>query len=195
MSQTDIPAVLRRLVIARAGRRCEYGLIHEDDTYFGCEVDHVVSEKHGGPTVVENIAYACLVCTRYKGSDLGSILVPSGDLIRFFHPRLDAWSDHFTSEGAIIKPRSAIGQVTERIFRFNLASRGGGPLAGPEPMPRREEDRRTLAGASSGFARARRGVASPAELGRARVVTRREGRDGTIPVMPTTTKPERARTP
>ena len=36
---------MRRLVIARAGRRCEYCLIHEDDTYFGCEVDHVVSEK------------------------------------------------------------------------------------------------------------------------------------------------------
>jgi hypothetical protein len=44
MSQTYIPAEMRRLVIGRAGRRCEYCLIHEDDTYFGCEVDHVVSE-------------------------------------------------------------------------------------------------------------------------------------------------------
>ena len=123
MSQTYIPAEMRRLVTGRAGRRCEYCLIHEDDTYFGCEVDHVVSEKHGGPTVVENLSYACLVCNRYKGSDLGSILVPSGDLIRFFHPRIDAWSDHFTLEGAIIKPRTTIGQVTERIFRLNAAER------------------------------------------------------------------------
>ena len=44
MSQTYIPAEMRRLVIGRAGRHCEYCLIHEDDTYFGCEVDHVVSE-------------------------------------------------------------------------------------------------------------------------------------------------------
>ena len=44
MSQTYIPAEMRRLVIGRAGSRCEYCLIHEDDTYFGCEVDHVVSE-------------------------------------------------------------------------------------------------------------------------------------------------------
>jgi hypothetical protein len=64
MSQTYIPAEMRRLVIGRAGRRCEYCLIHEDDTYFGCEVDHVVSEKHSGPTVVENLAYACLVWNR-----------------------------------------------------------------------------------------------------------------------------------
>ena len=66
MSQTYIPAETRRLVIGRAGRCCEYCLIHEDDTYFGCEVDHVVSEKHGGLTVAENLAYACLVCNRYK---------------------------------------------------------------------------------------------------------------------------------
>jgi hypothetical protein len=123
MSQTYIPAEMRRLVIGRAGSRCEYCLIHEDDTYFGCEVDHVVSEKHGGLTVVENLAYACLVCNRYKGSDLGSILGPSGDLIRFFNPRIDAWSEHFSLDGAIIKPLTVIGQVTERIFRFNAIER------------------------------------------------------------------------
>ena len=27
---------------------CEYCLIHEDDTVFGCEVDHIISTKHGG---------------------------------------------------------------------------------------------------------------------------------------------------
>ena len=123
MSQTYIPAELRRLVIRRADRRCEYCLIHEDDTYFGCEVDHVVSEKHGGLTVAENLAYACLVCNRYKGSDLGSILVPAGDLIRFFNPRIDAWSDHFSLDGVLIKPLTTIGQVTERIFRFNAMER------------------------------------------------------------------------
>ena len=123
MSQTYIPAETRRLVIGRAGRCCEYCLIHEDDTYFGCEVDHVVSEKHGGLTVAENLAYACLVCNRYKGSDLGSILVPAGDLIRFFNPRIDVWSDHFSLDGTIIKPLTAIGQVTERILRFNAIER------------------------------------------------------------------------
>ena len=123
MSQTYIPAETRRLVIGRAGRCCEYRLIHEDDMYFGCEVDHVVSEKHGGLTVAENLAYACLVCNRYKGSDLGSILVPAGDLIRFFNPRIDVWSDHFSLDGVLIKPLTAIGQVTERIFRFNAMER------------------------------------------------------------------------
>ena len=123
MSRTYIPSEMRRLVISRAGRRCEYGLIHDDDTYFGCEVDHVVSEKHGGLTVVENLAYACLVCNRYKGSDLGSILDRTGDLTRFFNPRIDVWSDHFSLDGVTIQPLTAIGRVTERILRFNALER------------------------------------------------------------------------
>jgi hypothetical protein len=41
---------LRELVASRANRTCEYGLIHESDTYLGCQIDHILSEKHGGPT-------------------------------------------------------------------------------------------------------------------------------------------------
>jgi hypothetical protein len=48
VSTSYISAELRRLVVARAESLCEYCLIHEEDTFFGCEVDHVISEKHGG---------------------------------------------------------------------------------------------------------------------------------------------------
>ncbi len=41
---------LRMLVASRADYLCEYCLIHENDTYFGCEVDHIISIKHGGIT-------------------------------------------------------------------------------------------------------------------------------------------------
>lgn len=56
MSATYISAELGRLVIARADNLCEYCLIHEDDTFFGCEVDHIISEKHGGLTRVATLA-------------------------------------------------------------------------------------------------------------------------------------------
>ena len=69
MSTSYLSAELRRLVSARAGNLCEYCLIHESDTYFGCEVDHVLSEKHGGPTVASNLAFACLFCKRIGGMD------------------------------------------------------------------------------------------------------------------------------
>jgi HNH endonuclease len=119
MSITHIPVELRRLVVARAQRMCEYCLIHEDDTFFGCEADHIVNEKHGGLTIAENLAYACLACNRNKGTDLGSIWEPSDALIRFFNPRVDVWSDHFSLKETLIRPITPTGSVTERIFRLN----------------------------------------------------------------------------
>lgn len=122
MSSTYIGAALRRRVVARANGICEYCLIHEEDTFFGCHVDHIVSEKHGGLTVAENLAYACTFCNLHKGSDLGS-LVSSGALVRFFHPRNDFWHEHFELSGAIIQPLTEIGEVTVRILRFNVSDR------------------------------------------------------------------------
>ncbi|MCA9419050.1 MAG: HNH endonuclease, partial [Candidatus Omnitrophica bacterium] len=62
---------LRQSVKSRANSVCEYCLIHEEDTFLGCQVDHIIAEKHGGSTVVENLAYACTFCNRFKGTDVG----------------------------------------------------------------------------------------------------------------------------
>lgn len=45
MSKTYINAALRQEVVARANQLCEYCLLHEDDTYYGCQVDHIISEN------------------------------------------------------------------------------------------------------------------------------------------------------
>ncbi|MBM3224895.1 MAG: HNH endonuclease [Candidatus Tectomicrobia bacterium] len=110
---------LRRLVSARAEQLCEYCLIDSADTFFGGEVDHIISVKHGGATALDNLAYTCQPCNRNKGSDLGSIDWPSGHLVRFFHPRTDRWADHFRLHGARISPLTTIGEVTARILDFN----------------------------------------------------------------------------
>ncbi len=123
MSRTHIPAELRRLIAARAHRACEYCLIHEDDTFFGCEVDHVISEKHGGLTFAENLAFACLPCNRNKGSDLGSVPAGSGSLVRFFNPRIDSWPEHFILDGVIIRPITTIGYVTAKVLKLNEIER------------------------------------------------------------------------
>jgi hypothetical protein len=115
----SISASLRRLVVSRAAHLCEYCLIHEDDTFFGCEVDHIISRKHGGATQEDNLAYACLFCNRNKGSDISSRIPETGELIRFFNPRIERWSDHFQVKGAMIVPLTAVGTATARILRFN----------------------------------------------------------------------------
>lgn len=114
---------LRRLVKERADRLCEYCLIHESDTALGCAVDHVISLKHGGTTDADNLAYACVFCNRYKGSDIGSIIWETQEFTRLYHPRRDRWIAHFEITQAHIQFISPIGEVTARILGFNYQDR------------------------------------------------------------------------
>lgn len=123
MSTSYIPLALRRLVATRANQLCEYCLMHEDDTYFGCQVDHVISEKHGGPTNPENTAYACSFCNRSKGSDIGSLIWRTNQFVRFYNPRIDRWSDHFRLNGITILALTEIGEVTVKILDLNHIDR------------------------------------------------------------------------
>jgi hypothetical protein len=114
---------LRAVVAQRANGRCEYCLIDERDTGFPHQVDHIVSRKHGGPSTLENLALACMLCNRYKGSDLASLDSQTGELSRLFHPRQDRWVDHFRLQGATIEPLSIVGSVTIFLLRLNAAER------------------------------------------------------------------------
>ena len=107
----------------RANQLCEYCLVHEDDTFFGCEVDHIISEKHGGASAEDNLAYACAFCNRNKGSDVGSLIHSTGAFCRLFNPRTDRWRDRFALEGAFLRPLTDIGTVTERLLGFNAMER------------------------------------------------------------------------
>ncbi|MBI2366387.1 MAG: HNH endonuclease [Deltaproteobacteria bacterium] len=123
MMSSYINAALRQLVATRVDFLCEYCLIHEEDTFFGCEVDHIISEKHGGQTEAENLAYACAFCNRSKGSDVGSLVQRTGAFVRFFNPRTDLWADHFALVGVTIIALSDVGEVTARILDLNNSER------------------------------------------------------------------------
>jgi hypothetical protein len=98
-------------------------LISEEDTFYGCAIDHVIGEKHGGPTEAENLAFACVFCNQFKGSDVGSIHWPSGEFSRFFTPRKDRWAEHFVLSGSRIESLTVIGAVTAQILCFNSNER------------------------------------------------------------------------
>ena len=122
MSETHIAAALRRKVAARASRRCEYCLIHEDDTFWGCEVDHIISEKHGGRTTAGNLAFCCAYCNRHKGADIAT-LDSRKRVVPLFHPRKDPWQEHFEIRGLKIVGRTEIGKATAKLLRFNAPAR------------------------------------------------------------------------
>lgn len=116
-------AALRREVVRRARSRCEYCLIHQDDAASRHQVDHVVAEKHGGTTTLENLALSCLPCNRRKGSDIGAIDPQTGQFVRLFDPRRQQWSDHFEIVGEHIVGRTSEGRATAEFLQLNSPER------------------------------------------------------------------------
>lgn len=117
--------MLRRQVAERAYRLCEYCLIHEEDTFWGCQIDHIISRKHGGSTEAANLAWACACCNNAKGSDLGTLVGHPPELTRLFNPRSDRWSGSFTLDEVRIEPATRIGDATVKLLRLNEDSRLG----------------------------------------------------------------------
>lgn len=114
---------LRLLVCKRAFHTCEYCLTHEDDTYYTCPIDHIISLKHGGLTTEDNLAFTCVFCNRNKGSDIASFVNDPSEVVRFYNPRTDLWLDHFRVDGHLITGITDIGEVTIKILEINNLQR------------------------------------------------------------------------
>lgn len=114
-----IPASIKRIVAERAGFRCEYCRLSEAVSFYSFHIDHIKSTKHGGKTVLENLAYCCPDCNYFKGTDVATFGEDDARLIRFFNPRIDDWSEHFHLNDVEISGKTEIGTSTERIFKFN----------------------------------------------------------------------------
>ena len=126
MSITYIPAALRRRVLVRANYQCEYCLLSATTIFYGCEIDHIISEKHGGTTTYSNLAYSCFYCNRNKGSDIATRDPVTGELVGFYNPRQDLWSSHFAFSSVdyvTFLPLTPVAEATIRIFGINEADR------------------------------------------------------------------------
>jgi len=116
-------ADVRREVIARAESLCEYCLLHQDYAASAHQVDHVISEKHGGHTSSDNLALSCTACNRRKGSDIGSIDPQTGSLTPLFNPRTENWRDHFRIDGVRIVGLTPQGRTTVEFLKLNSFER------------------------------------------------------------------------
>lgn len=119
MARIHIPNQLRRLVLARAGGRCEYCLIHQDDAPDTHQMDHIIALRHGGKTISENLACACSLCNHFKGTDFGTIDPASGAVRMLFNPRTQLWSEHFALRDILIVGLTPVGQATIELLHLN----------------------------------------------------------------------------
>jgi hypothetical protein len=112
------PEIVHR-VWQRAGSRCEYCLLPAGLYPAPFQIDHIVARKHGGKNDFENLALACIHCNSFKGPNIAGRDPETNETVRLFHPRLDAWAEHFYWAGAQLRGTAAVGRATISVLYIN----------------------------------------------------------------------------
>lgn len=116
-------ATARNMVRQRAGNRCEYCLLRQEDSHLAHHIEHIVAKQHGGSDDMDNLALACHRCNLCKGPNLTGLDRESGQIVPLFHPRRDRWAEHFAWRGPRIEGLTAMGRATVLVLGMNDARR------------------------------------------------------------------------
>jgi 5-methylcytosine-specific restriction endonuclease McrA len=134
---------LERQVRQRAGGLCEYCRLPQDYSDLAFEIDHIIAQKHGGPTTAGNLALSCVYCNSFKGPNIAGIDPRTKRITPLFHPRRHKWTRHFRWQGAVLVGRTPTGRATVAVLAMNcpemvalresLISEGVFPPEGSDP--------------------------------------------------------------
>ena len=99
--------------------QCEYCRMHESwEPFFRYHVEHIRALQHGGANDIDNLALSRHHCNFIKGPNLTSIDPDTGLLSPLFHPRVQAWKDHFKYEEGRI-----LGLTSVFLMQMNASHR------------------------------------------------------------------------
>jgi hypothetical protein len=118
---TAVPTALRRLVIQRAADRCEYCGLSQAGQEATFHLDHIIPQAAGGETVSDNMALACVSCSLRKAARQMAIDPQSSQEVPLYHPRRDAWSEHFQWDGVFVRGVTPTGRATVAALHMNRA--------------------------------------------------------------------------
>ena len=117
-------AALRKLVRRRAGNRCEYCRLAQEDLPLATfHVEHITAKKHRGGDDESNLALACDQCNLHKGPNLSGIDPETGDVVELFHPRQQNWLEHFSVVAGRVIGLSPCGRATVIVCDMNSPDR------------------------------------------------------------------------
>jgi hypothetical protein len=110
----------RARVRERAGDRCEYCQLHQDESPLAAlHVEHIIAKIHGGGDNLDNLALACIDCNLHKGPNLTGMDPQTQRVTELFHPRRHRWEDHFEWHGLYLVGKTVIGRTTIRVLNMN----------------------------------------------------------------------------
>jgi hypothetical protein len=132
-----VATVTARKVQLRADGRCEYCQLADTSSFFGFQIDHIVALNHLGSSSMDNLAWVCTQCNKFKGPNLASVDPISGRRHYLFNPRKDKWRFHFEMRSGLIVALTAKGRATLSLLKMNdpaiVAIREGSFLTNPLP--------------------------------------------------------------
>jgi hypothetical protein len=84
-------------------------------------LDHIQPQSLGGSSDLSNLAASCYRCNQFKGAKTEAIDPLTQQVVSLFHPRQQAWAEHFTwaDEGIQIGGLTPIGRATVEALRLN----------------------------------------------------------------------------
>jgi hypothetical protein len=105
-----------------AGHRREYCHLSTRGQVATFPIDHVLPRNAGGDNDPDNLALTCPHCNAHKWMTADGPDPETGDVVRFYHPRLEAWDDQFqwdpAGTGELIG-KTANGRATILGLRIN----------------------------------------------------------------------------
>jgi hypothetical protein len=121
MTSAFVSKKLRERVGKQSRHRCGYCLSTEQVLGLSMEIDHLIPQALGGPTIEENLWLACPACNGFKGHRISALDPQSGQTARLFNPREEIWAEHFAwvDAGSRIDGRTAVGRATIKALRLN----------------------------------------------------------------------------
>lgn len=123
MSRSYVPKALREQLKADARGRCGYCLTSVRIIGVPMQIEHIIPESLGGPTVRENLWLACSMCNNHKGNRIAAVDPVTRAVVRLFDPRRQRWAEHlgWSPEGDVILGKTMTGRATVVGLRLNRA--------------------------------------------------------------------------
>jgi hypothetical protein len=121
MSEPRVSAAMARAVAERAGHLCEFCQTREDFSASPFCIEHIRPRAVGGPTSLDNLAFACAGCNGHKSDKITAVDPATGDTVSLFNPRKDVWRSHFTwsDDSLLMIGLTSAGRATIVALRLN----------------------------------------------------------------------------
>ena len=111
----------RQIIQDRARGRCEYCQSPVGFPTAPFTVEHIHPKSLGGPTTLENLAFACAGWNGHKATKTRALDPETRAAVPLFHPRRQRWEDHFqwSEDATLVIGLTPTCRVTVEALRLN----------------------------------------------------------------------------